>query len=98
MPHTAYEYIGGRVRLQGISYAWCRTYCEIAEQLGIFSVNPLETKVFPAYQRNEGKSLLPLMLGETEPDDDYAITTFGMNNHGIRSDKFRYIQYEDGGE
>lgn len=38
------------------------------------------------------------MLGETEPDDDYAITTFGMNNHGIRSDKFRYIQYEDGGE
>lgn len=52
----------------------------------------------PAYQRNEGKSLVPLMLGETEPDDDYAITTFGMNNHGIRSDKFRYIQYEDGGE
>ncbi len=27
-----------------------------------------------------------------------AITTFGMNNHAIKMDKYRYIQYEDGKE
>lgn len=27
-----------------------------------------------------------------------ALTTFGMNNHTLKTDKFRYIQYEDGGE
>jgi hypothetical protein len=27
-----------------------------------------------------------------------AITTFGMNNHGVKADRFRYIRYEDGGE
>ena len=35
------------------------------------------------------------MLGK-ESGDLYAITTFGMNNHAVRSDDFRFIQYEDG--
>ena len=26
------------------------------------------------------------------------LTTFGMNNHAVKADGFRYIQYEDGGE
>ncbi|PHN02388.1 sulfatase [Flavilitoribacter nigricans] len=57
----------------------------------------LELCGLPAYERNEGKSLLPLMRGESEPENPYAITTFGRHNHGIRSERFRYIQYEDGG-
>jgi len=51
----------------------------------------------PAYERNEGKNLVPTMLG-AESENSVAITTFGMNNHGIRSLEYRYIQYEDGGE
>jgi iduronate 2-sulfatase len=51
----------------------------------------------PAYERNEGKNLVPTMLG-AESENSVAITTFGMNNHGIRTSDFRYIQYEDGGE
>lgn len=58
----------------------------------------LELCGLPAYERNEGISLVPLMQ-DKEMDETYvAITTFGMNNHTIKSDKFRYIQYEDGGE
>ncbi len=56
----------------------------------------LDLCALPAYNRNEGKSLLPVMVTD-EPANDYvAITTFGMNNHAIRTNEYRYIQYEDG--
>lgn len=65
----------------------------------LLSIYPtlLELTGLPSYERNEGKSLVPLMLGkDTEPS--VAITTFGMNNHAIKSDRYRYIRYEDGAE
>lgn len=68
-----------------------------AEMLSIYPTL-LDLCGLPPYQRNEGKSLLPIMLNENSETDAYAITTFGMNNHAIKSDRFRYIQYEDGGE
>ena len=54
----------------------------------------LELCSLPAYDRNEGKSLVSTMKG-MKKDKQMAITTFGMNNHGIRSQQYRYIQYED---
>lgn len=56
----------------------------------------LDLCALPEYDRNEGKSLLPIMTSK-EPIKNYvAITTYGMNNHAVRTDDFRYIQYEDG--
>ncbi len=53
----------------------------------------------PAYERNEGINLVPVMRGEDENLHNFtAITTFGKNNHGLRTRDFRYIRYEDGGE
>lgn len=66
-----------------------------AEMLSIYPTL-LELCGLPAYERNEGQSLVSAMNGNTAMDDAYAITTFGMNNHGIRTMDFRYIQYEDG--
>lgn len=68
-----------------------------AELLSIYPTL-LELCGLPAYERNEGKSLVPLMMGETEEEPSVAITTFGMKNHTIKSDRYRYIRYEDGGE
>lgn len=68
-----------------------------AEMLSIYPTL-LDLCGLPAYERNEGKSLVPLMQGKPETEAPVAITTFGMNNHGIKSDRFRYIRYEDGGE
>lgn len=68
-----------------------------AEMLSIYPTL-LELCGLPAYERNEGKSLVPIMQVENTAGDQFAITTFGMNNHAIKSDQFRYIQYEDGGE
>lgn len=58
----------------------------------------LELCGLPTYDRNEGKSLVALMQNTGEGPGTYAITTFGMNNHAVRSDQFRYIRYEDGEE
>ena len=68
-----------------------------AEMLSIYPTL-LELCGLPAYEKNEGKSLVPLMLNGQSEDASYAITTFGMDNHAVKSDRYRYIQYEDGGE
>jgi len=56
----------------------------------------LELSGLPAYKRNEGVSLVNMMQNDADIDNAKAITTFGMNNHAIKKDGFRYIQYEDG--
>lgn len=67
-----------------------------AEMLSIYPTL-LELCGLPEYERNEGKSLVPLMR-EKSKQPTFAITTFGMNNHSVKSDRFRYTQYEDGAE
>jgi len=50
-------------------------------------------------KQNEGKNLVSLMKNQSNTGgQQFAITTFGMNNHSVRSRHYRYIQYEDGGE
>jgi arylsulfatase A-like enzyme len=46
----------------------------------------------------EGEDLKPLLADPKAPWDRPAITTFHLNNHAVRSDRFRYIRYADGGE
>ena len=67
-----------------------------AELLSIYPTL-LELCGLPSYERNEGKSLVPAMLGK-ENAPSFAITTFGKDNHTIKSERYRYIQYEDGGQ
>ncbi|MEM6845064.1 MAG: sulfatase [Bacteroidota bacterium] len=73
----------------------------VTEPVELLSLYPtlLELAGLPAYDRNEGRSLVPLIKEEAiNPGDWYAITTFGRNNHAVRTNDFRYIRYEDGGE
>ncbi len=49
-------------------------------------------------EKNEGTSLAPVLQGKKEGVQDYALTTYGWGNHGIRTENFRYIQYNDGSE
>lgn len=46
----------------------------------------------------EGKTLRPLLADPTAEWNGIALTTFGRNNHAIRTDRWRYIRYADGGE
>lgn len=46
----------------------------------------------------EGISLLPQLREATAPRDRPAMTSHNQGNHGIRSERWRYIRYADGSE
>ena len=46
----------------------------------------------------EGTSIVPLLKDPKAKWDRPAITTYGQNNHAVRSDRWRYIRYNDGSE
>jgi arylsulfatase A-like enzyme len=46
----------------------------------------------------EGESLTPLLRDPKAAWDRPAITTFHRNNHAVRTARWRYIRYADGGE
>ncbi|QDV38417.1 sulfatase [Tautonia plasticadhaerens] len=52
----------------------------------------------PERRELEGVSLSPLLRDPTAPWDRPALTTHGRENHAVRSDRWRYIRYEDGSE
>jgi arylsulfatase A-like enzyme len=52
----------------------------------------------PANNQNEGESLKPLIENPESNSSNYAITTYGRNNHAVVSGGYRYIHYEDGSE
>ncbi|MGC1273594.1 MAG: sulfatase [Planctomycetaceae bacterium] len=52
----------------------------------------------PAQDGLEGRSLVPQLTDAATPREQPAITTHGPNNHGIRTDRWRYIRYADGSE
>ncbi len=46
----------------------------------------------------EGVSLKPLLKDPAAEWKTYTLTTHGRNNHAVRSDRYRYIHYNDGTE
>lgn len=46
----------------------------------------------------DGVSLQPLLVNAAANWPHMAITTFGQNNHAVRSETHRYIRYRDGSE
>ena len=46
----------------------------------------------------EGKSLKPLLANPEAAWDRPALTTYMFNNHAVRSERWRYIRYNDGSE
>jgi arylsulfatase A-like enzyme len=45
-----------------------------------------------------GRSVLPLAANPTAAWNRPALTTYGPDNHAIRSERYRYIRYDDGSE
>jgi len=46
----------------------------------------------------EGQSLMPLLRDPNAPRKEPAITTYGPNNHTVRTERWRYIRYVNGDE
>lgn len=58
----------------------------------------VELQGLPAKPGLEGVSLVPLLKNPTATWDRPAVTTYGRNNHSVRTQRFRYIRYSDGTE
>jgi arylsulfatase A-like enzyme len=58
----------------------------------------VELHGLPAKPGLEGTSLLPLLRNPEADWDRPSLTTYGRNNHSVRSERFRYIRYNDGTE
>jgi iduronate 2-sulfatase len=52
----------------------------------------------PNPQHNEGVSVVALLKDPSAKWDRPALTTHGKENHAVRSERWRYIRYADGGE
>ena len=52
----------------------------------------------PVNNKNEGKSLVPMLENPDTDAGSFAICTYRRNNHAVVSGQFRYIQYEDRSE
>lgn len=46
----------------------------------------------------EGATVLPLLKNPNAAWERPAVTTYHRNNHSVRSERWRYIRYSDGGE
>lgn len=74
-----------------------KTVHSSAEMLSIYPTL-LDLCGLEPYERNEGVNLAPLLRGESETAGEFALTTYGWGNHGIRMENYRYIRYQDGSE
>jgi len=52
----------------------------------------------PPAEGIEGISLVPLLRDPTAARKQPAIITWGLNNHAVRTDRWRYIRYHNGDE
>jgi arylsulfatase A-like enzyme len=66
----------------------------------LMSVYPTlcELSGIPIPNHVEGKSIKALLAETNSAWDSPAITTYHRNNHAVRTERWRYIRYADGGE
>ncbi|MEZ6132641.1 MAG: sulfatase [Planctomycetaceae bacterium] len=67
---------------------------------GLIDVFPTLNELCGLAEKNdlEGRSLVPLLRDPTAAWDRPVVTTFGPNNHSIRTEHWRYIRYTSGDE
>jgi len=73
---------------------------KVSHPVELLSIYPTLTALceLPANPENEGVSLLPLIRNPDTGWNRPALTTWGRNNHAVKTNDFRYIRYEDGSE
>ncbi len=80
----------------GVTTAGTRT----ARPVGLVDLFPTlnDLCALPAVSALDGTSLVPLLKDPARAWDEPALTTHGQGNHALRSERWRYIRYADGGE
>ena len=73
---------------------------KISSPAGLIDIYPTLAELcgLPLPEHLEGESLVPILEGSEDKTGSPVITTYGRNNHAIRSDEYRYIRLADGSE
>jgi arylsulfatase A-like enzyme len=68
--------------------------------VNLMDIYPTLTELcrLPAKKGVEGNSIVPLLKNPSAAWDHPSVTTHGFGNHAVRSEKWRYIRYNDGSE
>ena len=68
--------------------------------VGVIDTFPtlIELCSLPTVETLDGKSLVPLLKNPSLQWSRPALTTHGQYNHSLRTERWRYIRYADGGE
>jgi len=71
-----------------------------AKPAELLDIYPTLTELLklPANKKNEGHSLIPQLKNAQAKRKWPAITTHNHDNHGVRSENWRFIQYADGSQ
>jgi arylsulfatase A-like enzyme len=74
------------------------TKCE--QPVGLIDLYPTLVQLcrLPENPLNEGRSLVSLIQQPATLTHHAVLTTYGRNNHAVRTDRYRYIHYENGSE
>ena len=72
----------------------------VDRNVGLIDLFPtlLELSHLPARETNQGLSLVKLMENPETEWRRATLTTYSRGSHALRSDRYRYIRYEDGSE
>ncbi|HEY1171587.1 MAG TPA: sulfatase [Verrucomicrobiae bacterium] len=73
---------------------------ECARTVNLLDIYPtmIDLCGLPKRDGIEGNSLVPLLKDPKAKWEHPSITTHGRNNHAVRTERWRYIRYEDGSE
>ena len=68
--------------------------------VNLMDIYPTLTELckLPARKGVEGNSIVPLLKNPATVWNHPSVTTHGLGNHAVRSEKYRYIRYNDGSE
>ncbi|MEM9016954.1 MAG: sulfatase [Verrucomicrobiota bacterium] len=72
----------------------------VNRSVGLIDIFPtlLELSHLPAKENNEGFSLFPLMENPEADWREATLTVYPRGSYAMRTDRYRYIHYEDGSE
>lgn len=76
------------------------TNARCSRPMDLLSVYPtlIELCGLPTREELEGVNIMPLLKNPEAEWERPAITTYEQGNHGVRSERWRFIQYADGSE
>jgi len=71
-----------------------------SKPVGLIDLYPtmLEMCGLPAKKSNQGESLVPLLRNPSADWRFATLTTYARGNHSLRSERHRYLRFEDGSE